>query len=139
MSWPCRGTCSATSTLPSTRCSSCIWGTSCCRKRGPKATGEPWVASQPKAHGRKPLGRLEVFPANAAFGVEGDVPVQYTARPAALAARTEMRRVSPHLWAELSLVEHYVRDVGVAGSNPVTPTTESISVFTLKCLWGPGC
>ena len=50
------------------------------------------MASQPKAHGRKPLDRLEVFPANAAFGVEGAVPVQYTARPAALAARTEMRR-----------------------------------------------
>ena len=24
----------------------------------------------------------------------------------------------------LSLVEHYVRDVGVAGSNPVVPTTK---------------
>ena len=35
---------------------------------------------------RKPLGRLELFSARAALGVEGAVPLQYTARPAALAA-----------------------------------------------------
>ena len=39
----------------------------------------------------------------------------------------------------LSLVEHYVRDVGAAGSNPVIPTTAGCSAGGSALDWGSRC
>ena len=36
-----------------------------------------------------------------------------------------------HIGMWLSLVEHYVRDVGAAGSNPVIPTKNGIEIALL--------
>ena len=38
----------------------------------------------------------------------------------------------------LSLVEHYVRDVGAAGSNPVIPTTSHRAAFLRILCFGKG-
>ena len=45
----------------------------------------------------------------------------------------------PYFGMWLSLVEHYVRDVGAAGSNPVIPTTAGCSAGGSALDWGSRC
>ncbi len=50
---------------------------------------------------------------------------------------SQKHRYFPHFGAWLSLVERYVRDVEVAGSNPVAPTRKNRgeTYFTAVSLW----
>ena len=100
----------------------------CLIATGNRAGPLPWHAGQTKAanQGRE-LGRAQLrWPA---FEVAPHIGGGYipACRSKPVIAAAPKRNVG--VW--LSLVEHYVRDVGVAGSNPATPTISSLICMRL--------
>src|SRR5437588_10171856 len=120
---------------PSHPCASCTSGTSCCRRLGHNAPGPPGVVGRARLSRASHCCASGISPTG--WGLALNAPCRFSTLPGpppSPRARV-WRGVSRRFGVYLSLVEHYVRDVGVAGYNTVTTYNEFIeeNLYCVHC------